>query len=139
MDLPKFGSSVELIAGYNEAMFAYSNSRFVFALSGLFLLGMGITAFLGRHRLSWREQAMFLPLIGFAALLLFKNAFVRSDEIHQQSFFAALPLLLAVWCVGWRGAAVVRVLLLASLFYPLAQLTAQTKVFKSDELVKFCH
>ena len=136
VDLPNYlRSSVELIAGYNEAMFAYSNSRFVFALSGLFLLGMGITAFLGRHRLSWREQAMFLPLIGFAALLLFKNAFVRSDEIHQQSFFAALPLLLAVWCVGWRGAAVVRVLLLASLFYPLAQLTAQTKVFKSDELV----
>ena len=146
VDLPKYlRSSVEFIAGYNEAMFAYSvNTPFAFELACLFLLGMGIAAFLGRHRLSWREQAMFMPLIGLAALLLFKNAFVRSDELHHPSFFAALPLLLAVWWIGWRGAAAVRVLLLASLFYPLALLTAQIGGFGRNELVKslplsYCH
>ena len=79
---------------------------------------------------------MFLPLIGLAAVLLFKNAFVRTDELHYLSFCAALPLLLAVWCVGWRGAMAVRILLLASLFYPLSLLTARTKFFGSAELLE---
>ena len=136
--LPQYlRSGVELISGYNEAMFAYPPSLpFVFELACLLLLAMGIVAFFGRHRLAWREQAMFLPLIGLAALLLFKNAFTRSDGAHNPSFCAALPLLLGLWCIGWRGAAAVRILLLTSLCYPLVLWAAQTAVLSPAKLIE---
>jgi hypothetical protein len=138
VDLPGYlRSGVEFIAGYNEAMFAYPpNTPFVFELACLLLVTMGIIAFFGRHRLAWREQIMFLPFIGLAALLLFKNAFTRSDGAHYPSFYAPLPLLLAVWCIGWRGAAAVRILLLASLCYPLVLLITQTGDLSLAKLIE---
>jgi hypothetical protein len=138
VDLPKYlRSGVELIAGYDEAMFAYPASMpFAFELACLFLLSMGLAVLFGRHRLAWREQTMLLPLIGLAILLLFKNAFTRSDGGHNPLFWAGLPLLLAVWHIGWRGAVAVRILLLASLFYPLALLAEQTTDFSLAKLIE---
>jgi hypothetical protein len=125
----------ELVVGYNEAMFAYpAKPHLGFELACALLLAMGITAGCGQRRLAGREQAMFLPLVLLAALLLFKNAFTRSDFEHNHLFYAALPLLLVVWWIVWRGAAV-KTLLIASLCYPLAQLTAQTTNFGLAELI----
>jgi len=139
VDLPSYlRSGIELVSGYNEAMFAYSdNSLFVFKLAVLLLLAMVTTGFLGRHRLAWRDQVMLLPLIGLAALLLFKNAFTRSDSSHSLSFQTALPLLLAVWSSGWCRTTSVRILLLGSLLYPLAILTAQTTAIGIDALITY--
>lgn len=130
VDLPKYlRSGIELIAGYNEAMYAYSINPFLeLGPAGLLLLAMGSVVVWGGGRFPWREQATLLPLIGLATLLLFKNAFTRSDEGHNPSFYVALPLLLALWCIGWRGALPVRILLLASLFTSLALLKAPTAV-----------
>jgi len=131
VDLPGYlRAGLEIIAGYNEAMFAYSDcDLLVFELACVFLTAIGLVALAGFKRICWREQLLFLPLILLAALLLFKNAFARSDELHQNSFFAALPLLLAVWYIGWRRAPAVKMMLLGSLFYPLALLAIQTKTF----------
>ncbi len=119
-------SGVELIAGYNEAMYVSltltKKILFQFGNASLLLLAMALIAGCGRGRLTWRQQAMLLPLIGGAALLLFKNAFVRADSVHSLSFFMALPLLLAVWETGWRGARSVRILLWLSLLPPLVSL-----------------
>jgi hypothetical protein len=130
-------SGVELIAGYNEAMVKPTAFTLTaFELACLFLLAMGLVALLGWRRLGWRMQCMILPLIGMAALLLFKNAFVRGDEGHVPSFHYGLPLILAVWCLAWRGHGGVVLLLLASLFYPLACVVTETKQFGRVELVQ---
>ena len=136
VDLPAYlRSGIELITGYNEAMFAYSNNALLGAgLAGVFLLAMGVIAVLDCRQREWREQILLLPLILLAAFLLFKNAFTRSDGGHEGSFFAALPLLLAVWCIGWRGAMGVRILLLISLIYPLAMLAMKPKTFGGTDL-----
>ena len=138
VDLPNYlRSGIELIAGYNEAMFAYSdNTLLVFELAVIFLAAIAIIVVCGLKRIVWRDQAMLLPLLLLGSLLLFKNAFSRFDPGHQGSFFAGLPLLLVVWCIGWRGAAAVRVLLLSSLCYPLALLIAQTKTFGLAEIIQ---
>jgi len=130
-------SGFELIAGYNEAMFTPpAKTLLAFELASVFLLAMGLAAWQGRHQLPWKDQAMILPFIAFASLLLFKNAFVRSDESHNFSFFAALPLLLAVWAISWRGAATIKVLLFASLLYPLALVAAESEYFGRRELAQ---
>lgn len=137
VDLPNYlHSGIELIAGYNEAMYASSPDTYVaLVLASLFLVGMGIVAVLGCRKFSWREQAMLLPLIGLAVLLLFKNGFVRADGGHCPSFCAALPLLLAVWCIGWRGVVAVRVLLFASTIYSITLLALQPGILDRSELV----
>ncbi len=132
VDLPNYlRSAVELISGYSEAMgispvICPLEILFDFGLASLFLLALAITAWTGRNWLPWKSQTMILPLIGIAGLLLFKNAFSRSDVGHARSFFDALPLLLAVWWTSWRGARKVQCLMVASLFYPLAQLFVGT-------------
>jgi hypothetical protein len=137
VDLPGYlRSSVELSTGYNEAMYAYANTRFALVLACLFLLALVLAAVWERRRLAWRNQVMFLPLIGLAVALSFKNGFVRADDFHRPSFFIALPLLLAFWHLGWRGAAAIRVLLVASLFYPLALFVAQPKLFGCHEFTR---
>ena len=128
-------SGVEIITGFNEAMFippAYS--LLVFELACMLVLAMVAAAFLGSRRVPWRGQAMLLPLIGLAVLVMFKNAFARSDEGHNPAFYAALPLLLAVWCVAWPNAGGVRALLLMSLIYPAALMTTNTQFFSRVEL-----
>jgi hypothetical protein len=130
VDMPKYlRSGIELIAGYNEAMYAYSrNPYWQLGPAALLLLFMGGLLVWGGRRFPWREQVILLPLIGLATLLLFKNAFTRSDELHNPSFYMAFPLLLTVWYIGWRGAMPVRFLLLASLCTSLALLTTPTAV-----------
>jgi hypothetical protein len=144
VDLPRYlHSGIELVTGYQEAMFTYSSEFFPAVLLGcLFLAGMGIIAIVGWRRFSWREQIMFLPLVGLAALLLFKNAFLRADVEHAASFSAGLPLLLAVWLVGWRGAATVRGLLFVSLICSITLLTWQPGSFGrpfSREILPFSY
>ncbi len=136
VDLPNYlRSGGELVAGYNEAMFAYSPKTLLgFELACALLVAIGVIAWCGRHRLAWQKQALFLPLVLLAALLLFKNAFTRSDYEHNYLFYATLPLLLAVWWIVWRSVAV-KNLLFASLFYALAQLTTQTTNFGLPELI----
>jgi len=51
------------------------------------------------------------------------------DADHSGSFYAGLPLLLAVWLVGWRGAATVRVLLFIGLGCSIVLLTRQPGIF----------
>src|SRR5208337_3741669 len=83
-------SGLELIAGYNDAMSRYqAKSSLPFELAGLFLLAIVFTACCGRCHLPPNQQAMILPVIALACLLLFKNGFVRADETHCQTFFAA--------------------------------------------------
>ena len=137
VDLPNYlRSGIELVAGYNEAMFLYPAYTLIpLKLACLLILAMGVGAFLVRHHFVWREQAMFLPLIGLAALLLFKNGFTRSDGEHNDTFYAALPLLLAVWCAGWRNRVELKMLLLAGLIYPLGQLTAQTGIVSLNDWI----
>lgn len=127
VDLPGYlRSSVAFVSGYDEAMFTGSNGSkrilLSLAVAICFLLATGVVAWRVRHRLSWREQLMVLPLVGLAVLLLFKNGFVRKDELHYQTFFAALPLLLAVLYLGARRLAPARNLLVSSLLYPLMML-----------------
>lgn len=129
VDLPAYLiSGIELITGYNEAMFAYSRNPLLGSeLAGVFLLAMGVIAVIGRRQRDWREQILLLPLILLAAFLLFKNAFTRADGGHEGAFFAALPLLLAVWCIGWRGAIALRILLLVSLIDPMVMLAMKPR------------
>jgi hypothetical protein len=136
VDLPAYlRSGIELITGYNEAMFAYSNNALLGSeLAGIFLLAMGVIAILGRRQRAWREQILLLPLVLLAAFLLFKNAFTRSDGGHEGSFFAALPLLLAVWCIAWRGMLAIRILLLISLIDPLVFLAMKPKTHGGPDL-----
>lgn len=138
VDLPGYlRSALEIIGGYNEAMFLPAIKSFLgFELAWLFLMAMGLVAFVGRHRLSWTGQIMILPLIGLAALLLFKNAFVRFDVGYIGKFYTTLPILLAVWCIAWRSQKGVMALLFASLLYPLALLVAGTEYFGRVEFVQ---
>jgi hypothetical protein len=138
IDLPGYlRSALELITGYNEAMFVHAPKSLVgFELACLVLLTAGFVALLGRRRLPWTGQAMILPLIGLASLLLFKNGFVRSDKGHNFEFYTAFPLLLAVWCIAWHYQGGIKLLLCASLFYPLALLVAGTEHFGRDELAQ---
>ena len=111
---------IELIAGYSEALaLSPGDSPYAgwarWALASLFMLAAGAIAFLGRRRLPWRDQATFLPLLGVALLLLYKNAYTRANELHVAQYPVALPLLLAVWLIAWRGEPMVRRLLQASL------------------------
>jgi len=131
VDLPGYlHSARELIAGYNETMSLPTGKTYVaFELACLFLLAMGCVAISGRARLPWTAQAVILPLMAMAALLLFKNSFVRFDKPHYEVFHRAFPLLLAIWCVAWRSQPGVKALLLASLVYPLALKTAETPYF----------
>jgi len=134
VDLPQYlGSSLQIVSGYNDAMMKiglrtsfkvelYSPFQlpFDYQLACPFLLALALLFFWGRRRLPAREQIFLLPLVAFAAFLLFKNAFVRSDSMHDLLFYQGLPLLLAFFCIAWRGAAPVKVLLLLSLPYPVA-------------------
>jgi hypothetical protein len=122
---------IELVAGYNEAMaVSPGESHYAgwsrWAVAALFLLAAAAVAIAGRRRLPFRDQAMLLPLLGAALLLLYKNAYTRADELHVEQFPAALPLLLAVWLIAWPGAAAVRRLVLASLLYAIVLLIAKT-------------
>jgi hypothetical protein len=138
VDLPGYlRSAAELISGYNEAMFVPVAKYFLgFEIACLFLLAASFVTLLGRHRLPWRDQVMILPLIGLASLLMFKNAFVRFDEWHNYIFYTAFPLLLAFWCIACHSQREVRMLLFASLLYPLALLIAGTEYFGRDELMQ---
>jgi len=109
----------ELIAGYNEAMFMQVASGQGLALG--FVLAIVAVAYAGRSRTDGKFQVLLLPVLLLATYLLCKNAFVRADAAHAGSFFFGLPLLLAAWVVCWPGARPVRILLLASLVYPLAE------------------
>jgi hypothetical protein len=131
VDLPQYlRSGVQLVAGYQEAMYAYSPDFFwPVALAGLAIFVMAIVAIAGGRRRARRDRIMLLPLVALAALLLFKNAFLRADAEHASAFSAGLPLVLAFWCVGWRRARAVRVLLFAGLCYSITLLTLQPGSF----------
>jgi hypothetical protein len=134
VNLPEYlGSSLQIISGYNEAMMNEGlrnslmgelnsplQSVFDYELAVPFLLALAVLFFLGRRRLPLRDQLFLLPLVAFAAFLLFKNAFVRSDGMHNLLFYRGLPLLLAFFCIAWRGAVPVKIFLLLSLLYPVA-------------------
>jgi hypothetical protein len=83
-------------------------------------VALALVIFGGRRRLAVREQVLLLPLVAITAFLLFKNSFVRADGMHAILFYEGLPLLLAFFCVAWRGATPVKMLLLLSLPYPVA-------------------
>jgi hypothetical protein len=124
---------IEFVAGYSEALaISPGASRYAgwgrWAVAVLFLLAACVVAVVGRRRLPLRDQAMLLPLLGLALVLLYKNAYTRADELHVEQFPAALPLLLAVWLIAWRGAKAVRYLVLASLFYAIVLLGAKTAI-----------
>lgn len=129
-------SSMELIVGYNEAMFEYAANNSPMVLAFIFLLAIGIVACLDLRKPAWRDQALFLPLVLLAVLLLFKNGFVRSDEGHQDSFFVALPLILAIWCIGRPATRSIKPVLVVSLFCPLIFATLQRSSFKFNDFVE---
>jgi hypothetical protein len=142
VDLARYlRAGIELIAGYSEALaVSPGDSPYAgwsrWALAALFLLAACAIAFAGRRRLPWRDQAMLLPLLAAALLLLYKNAYTRADELHVSQYPAALPLLLAVWLIAWRGAAAVRRLLLASVVYAIALLTAKAVLTGPGEWIE---
>jgi hypothetical protein len=124
---------IEFVAGYSEALsISPGASRYAgwgrWAVAVLFLFAACAVAIMGRRRLPLRDQAIFLPLLGLALLLLYKNAYTRADELHVEQFPAGLPLLLAVWLIAWRGATTVRYLVLASLSYAIVLLVAKTAI-----------
>jgi hypothetical protein len=135
VDLPKYlRSGIEFIGGYNEAMFESPlkplKTFLLLLIAGLVLIAMGVIALFGIRRISWREEVMFLPLMALASCLLFKNAFVRADEMHYLSFFAALPLLLAIWHLTRRDARAIKILMVISIIYPvLLMLRGRTEFF----------
>ena len=140
-------SGIELIAGYSEAVaISPGESRYGgwarWAMAALFVLAAVAVAFMGRRRLTWRDQAMLLPLLGLAILLLYKNAYTRANELHAEQFPVALPLLLAVWLLAWPGAAAVRRLFLASLFYAMVIGIAKSAFLGPGEWIEqtpFCY
>jgi hypothetical protein len=130
-----FRSGLELVSGYNDAMVTPPAKTLVrFQLALLFMLAMAVLAVCGRHRLDLPGQIMILPILGLDCFLLFKNGFVRFDEIHARSFEDGLPLLLALWCIAWRSHKGAKGLLFASVVYPLALLVGTTPKFGREEL-----
>lgn len=131
VDLPaylRFG--IQLISGYNEAMSEdVTPLGFRYEVACLLLLTMLMVAGLGWRRLAWRPQIMLLPLVGLATLLLFKNGFTRAETLHTLQFNMALPLIVAVWEIGWRRSRSVRVLLYLSLLPPLVSLTPTMAIY----------
>jgi hypothetical protein len=128
-------SAAEIIAGYSEAMARFQPpSLLVLGVALVLISATAAMAFLGRRRLPWEHQAVILPLIGVAILLMFKNAFVRSDADHHPAFYGVFPLVVAVWCAAWRNASGLRALLLVSLLYPLSLMIADSRYFGWGEL-----
>ncbi len=82
---------IELVAGYIEAMaVSPGESRYAgwarWALVALFLLAAAAVAFVGRRRLPWRDQAMLLPLLGAALLILYKTPILVPTSCMSSSF-----------------------------------------------------
>jgi len=149
VDLPQYlGSSLKIVSGYNDAMakvglrtsfkaelYSPFQMPFDYQLALPFFLALALLFFWGRRQLPVREQIFLLPLVAFAAFLLFKNAFVRSDWMHNLLFYQGLPLLLAFFCIAWRGAMPVRALLLLSLPYPVTLAGVGDDFFRPATLV----
>jgi len=145
--LQYLGSSQQIIAGYNDAMMRIGwplslkavkyyplQLPFDYELAVPFLAALATLFFLGRRQLPVRGQFFLIPLVAFAAFLLFKNAFVRADWMHTLLFYEGLPLLLAFLCTAWRGATLAKILLMLSLPYPFAIAWSGTELFQPATL-----
>ncbi len=116
-------ASLELISGYNEAMFVPLSARSWEFVASVLLTTMVMAAALASLRkTAWQDWMMASPLVMLTVWLLFKNSFVRADNVHAPMFLASLPLLLAVWSVALQRSRIVQVLLALSVLCGVAQL-----------------
>jgi hypothetical protein len=115
-------ASLEIIGGYNEAMFIpYSAHALAFITAVLLTLAVIVAALASLRTTAWRDWMMACPFVMLTVWLLFKNGFVRVDLVHIPMFLSSLPLLLAVWSVALPGSRTVKVLLVLSVLYGAGQ------------------
>jgi hypothetical protein len=116
-------SSLEMIIGYNEAMFLpFSAGTRDFLAAGLLTLAVLAAAIASLKTTEWSSWLIISPWVMLTVWLLFKNAFVRADAFHIPTLLSSLPLLLAVWSVAMRGSRIVKVLLVISVLCGAGQL-----------------